>query len=103
MPFFDPGSTHWSQKGPIHTKTSLSIYLFVSSQNIFCHKKNIFCKAKSLLVARRLLTPKKVLFEPKKQNSDQNRHFLALNNPNWSKKWLFTAKTSLYYGTFAPY
>jgi hypothetical protein len=23
MPFFGPGSAHWSQKGPIYTKTSL--------------------------------------------------------------------------------
>jgi len=61
---------------------------------LFFVKMSIFNETKEC-IKDWLLIPKKVLFEPIKHIFDQNSHFLALNNPHWSKKWSFAAKTSL--------
>jgi hypothetical protein len=54
--------------------------------NVFGFKWPFFGQRKSLVVTRWSSTPKKVIFEPKKHVFDQNSHFLALNNTQWSQK-----------------
>jgi hypothetical protein len=44
MPFFGPGSAHWSQKGPIYTETSLFDVFLFHYKKYFAMKNPFFAK-----------------------------------------------------------
>ena len=94
-PFFSQEVLIGLKKGLFLPKPASLDNLLFHYKTFFCYKQPFFGPGKSLVVTRRLITPEKVLFETKKHIFEPNSHFFALNNPHWSKKWSFPAKTSL--------